>query len=63
MRESDIVILDDAESQQAINQQRVVATVQRLTFWAKTLGFVSLTLLLALGGVWGYRSYVAFNGG
>jgi hypothetical protein len=63
MREEDIVILDPAEAAQAAEQQEVIATVERLTWWAKAFGFTSLALLLVMGCIWGYRGYIAFSGG
>lgn len=63
MREEDVVILDPAESTRAAEQQQVIATVERLTFWAKVFGFASLALLLMIGGTLAYRGYVGFNGG
>ena len=62
LREEDVVILDPAEFKQAEDQQQLVARIERLTRWAKTFGFASLTLLLIVGGVWAYRGYLAFNG-
>jgi len=62
MREEDVVILDPAEARLAAEQQLVIATMQRLTRWAKTFGFASLGLLIVLGGIWAYRGYLAFNG-
>jgi uncharacterized membrane protein len=62
-REEDVVILDPAEAKQAEEQQHLIARIERLTRWAKGFGFASLALLLAVGGVWAYRGYVAFNGG
>jgi hypothetical protein len=63
MREEDVVILDPAEAKQAAEQQRVIASVQRLTYWAKAFGFSSLALLLVIGSIWGYRTYLAFSSG
>jgi uncharacterized membrane protein len=62
LREEDVVILDPAEFRQAEDQQQLVARIERLTRWAKTFGFASLTLLLLVGGVWAYRGYLAFSG-
>lgn len=63
LQEDNLVILDAAESRLAIEQQAVLAKVQRLTLWAKCFGFASLALLLVSGSVWVYRGVVAFNGG
>ena len=62
MREEDVVILDPAEAKQLAEQQQVIASVERLTFWAKVFGFASLALLLVVGCVWAYRGYIAFSG-
>ena len=62
MREEDVVILDPAEAQWASEQQHVIATMMRLTRWAKTFGFASLGLMIVVGGIWAYRGYLAFNG-
>ena len=62
MREEDVVILDPNEANLASEQQRVIATMERLTVWAKTFGFASLALLMLVGGVWAYRGYLAFSG-
>ncbi len=63
MREDNVVILDPAENRQAAEQQVIVARVQRVTAWAKRVGYLSLALLLVSGGIWVYRGYVAFTGG
>ena len=63
MREEDVVILDPAEAKQAAEQQQVIATMERLTMWAKAFGFASLALLVMLGAVWGYRGYIVFSTG
>lgn len=63
LQEDNLVILDAAESRLALEQQAIVAKVQRLTLWAKCFGFTSLALLLVSGGVWVYRGVIAFNGG
>jgi hypothetical protein len=62
MREADVVILDPAEAQQAVEQQHVIAKVERLTRWAKAFGALSLALLFVLAGIWAYRGYLAFSG-
>ena len=62
MREEDIVILDPAEAKRATEQQHVVATMLRLTRWAKTFGFASLGLMIIMGGIYAYQGYLAFNG-
>jgi hypothetical protein len=43
------VILDPAEAKRAAEQAQVIARVQRLTSWAKGLGFTSLGLLVVIG--------------
>jgi hypothetical protein len=63
MREEDVVILDPAEAKQEAEQRRVIASVQRLTYWAKAFGFSSLGLLLVIGSIWAYRTYRAFSSG
>jgi hypothetical protein len=63
MREEDIIILDPAEAKQAAEQQQVIASVERLTWWAKAFGFASLALLLMVGCIWAYRGFLAFSGG
>ena len=63
MREEDIIILDAAEAKQAAEQQQVIASVERLTWWAKAFGFASLALLLMVGCIWAYRVYLVFSGG
>ena len=61
MREDDVVILDPAEAKRAAEQAQVIARVQRLTSWAKRLGFTSLDLLVVIGSLWAYQSIVARN--
>ena len=61
MREDDVVILDPAEAKRAAEQAQVIARVQRLTSWAKGLGFTSLDLLVVIGSLWAYQSIVARN--
>ena len=61
MKEADVVILDEAETKQADEQQHVIAKMERLTFWAKSFGFTSLALLLLAGGLLAYRAIRAFN--
>ena len=63
LREDNIVILDEAETRQAADQQLTIARVQRVTAWAKGFGFASLGLLVLAGVVWAYRGYLAFTGG
>ena len=62
-KEEIVVILDDAETKLAAEQQLVVARVERVTAWAKGFGFASLGLLVLAGAVWAYRGYLAFTGG
>ena len=62
LKEDDVVILDPAEDRQAAEQQVIVAKIERITRWAKYVGFTSLALLLVTGGIWVYRGVVAFNG-
>jgi len=62
MREEDVVILDPAESHLVAEQQHVIATMLRLTRWAKTFGFASLGLMIVVGGIYAYKGYLAFNG-
>ena len=61
MREDDVVILDPAEAKRAAEQEQVIARVQRLTSWAKGLGFTSFGLLVVIGSLWAYQSIVARN--
>ena len=63
MKEEDVVVLDPIEDKQAAEQQQIIAKVERLTSWAKGLGFTSLALLLVAGGIWLYQGIVAFNTG
>jgi len=63
MHEDNVVILDPAENRLAAEQQLAVAKVERVTAWAKRFGFLSLALLLIVGGIWAYRGYLAFTGG
>jgi hypothetical protein len=62
MREDDVVILNPAEAKRAAEQVQVIARVQRLTSWAKGLGFTSARLLVVIGSLWAYHSIVARNG-
>jgi hypothetical protein len=61
MREDDVVILNPAEAKRAAEQKQVIARVERLTSWAKGLGFTSLGLLVVIGSLWAYQSIVARN--
>ena len=61
MKEEDVVILDPNEAKLAAEQAMVVAKVERLTSWAKRLGFSSLGLLVVVGGMWAYRTLNALN--
>ena len=63
LKEEDIVILDPAEDRWALDQQMIVAKIQRVTLWAKRFGYASLALLLMAGGILAYQGYVSFNGG
>ena len=63
LKEEDIVILDPAEDRWALDQQMIVAKVQRVTLWAKRFGYASLALLLVAGSILAYQGYVSFNGG
>jgi hypothetical protein len=62
LRENGSVILDPAEASQAAEQQAVIAKVERLALWVKTLGLTSLALLVFAGGIWMYRVILTFNG-
>ena len=62
MHEEDVVILDPAEAHLVSEQQQVIATMVRLTRWAKTFGFASLGLMIIVGGIYAYQGYLAFNG-
>ena len=61
MREDDVVILDPTEAKRAAEQAQTIARVQRLTSWAKGLGFTSLGLLVVIGSLLAYQSIVARN--
>ena len=61
MREDDVVILNPAQAKRAAEQKQVIARVERLTSWAKGLGFTSLGLLVVIGSLWAYQSIVARN--
>ena len=61
MREDDVVILDPTEAKRAAEQAQMIARVQRLTSWAKGLGFTSLGLLVVIGSLCAYHSIVARN--
>jgi hypothetical protein len=63
MREDNVVILDPSEARQAAEQQVIVARVERVTAWAKRVGYLSLALLVVSGSILAYRGYLSFIGG
>lgn len=62
LREDNVVILDPSENRQATEQQAIIARVERVTAWAKRVGYLSGALLLVSGSIWAYRGYLAFTG-
>jgi len=61
INEEDTLILSGVEAKAAVEQQEIIARVERLASWAKILGIASLVLLLLAGGIWIYPGIVAFN--
>jgi len=61
-REEDVLILDPAQMNKAVEQEQIVHKVEALTSWAKRFGFASLGFLVLAGGIWLYRAMMAFNG-
>ena len=55
VKEGDQLFLDPAEAKQEMEQHAIVARVERLSFYIKVFGFVSLTLLLVIAGIWIYH--------
>jgi predicted ABC-type exoprotein transport system permease subunit len=61
MKEEDTLFLTEGEAKEAAEQQKIIAQMERLAYWAKVLGIASLVLLLLAGGIWIYHAFVAFN--
>jgi hypothetical protein len=61
LKEEDTLVLSAGEAKEAVQQQEIIARVERLASWAKVLGIASLVLLLLAGGIWIYPGIVAFN--
>ena len=62
-QEDNIVILDETEAPFAAQQVIVVAKLQRINSWIKTVGGIWALAFLGMVCVWVYRGYIAFNGG
>lgn len=60
MREEDQLFLSPAESKQATEQQRLISRVQKVTLYAKVLGYTSAALLAVNLGVVVYRALEQF---
>jgi hypothetical protein len=61
MREEDQIFLDETEDRLAKEQRQIIAKLQRITTYAKGLGFASGTLLLVIAGLWIYRAFTSYN--
>jgi hypothetical protein len=61
LKEEDTLILSAGEAKAAVEQQEIIARVERLASWAKALGIASLVLLLLAGGIWIYPGIAGFN--
>ena len=59
MKEDDQLFLDPAESKLEADQKAIMRKVNRITPWAKGLGFASLGLLVLSGGMWVYVQMTA----
>jgi hypothetical protein len=62
-RQEDVFVLHPSEAKEDADEPRVIACVRRLKYWAKTFGFSSLALLLVIGSIWAYQTYLVFNTG
>ena len=62
-QEDNVVILDETEAPFAAEQVIVVAKLQRINSWIKTVGGIWALAFLGMICVWVYRGYVALNGG
>jgi hypothetical protein len=60
LKEEDTLILSEG-AKEAVEQQEIIARVERLASLAKVLGIASLVLLLLAGGIWIYPGIVGFN--
>jgi len=61
LKEEDTLILSAGEAKEAVEQQEIIARVERLASLAKVLGIASLVLLLLAGGIWIYPGIAGFT--
>ena len=52
MHEDDQLFLDDASASMRLEQERVLARLQKVTPWVKICGALSAILIIAVGVLW-----------
>jgi hypothetical protein len=61
LKEEDTLLLSEGEAKEAVEQQSIIARVERLASLAKVLGIASVILLLVAGGIWIYPGLAGLN--
>jgi len=61
MKEEDQLFLDAAEAQLQTEQQAIVARVERLAPYVKSLAAASGLVLVLIAGIWIYRGIAGFS--